>query len=98
LWSSAEHLATTAGGHAHGSLLRSVARVTLPHNEGTLPDSTLVALRTPTAFLRIFERFPATLWPSLAPTPAADRLSRGIRAAFDPHWLLNPGILGEARP
>jgi hypothetical protein len=24
-------------------------------------------------------------------------LSRGVRAAFDPHRLLNPGILGDDR-
>jgi len=41
---------------------------------------------------------PSAVWPSLAPTAVADRLSRGVRAAFDPYWLLNPGILGEERP
>ena len=44
--------------------------------------------------VRIFERLPATLWPALAPTRRRrDRLSRGVRAAFDPHRLLNPGHL-----
>ena len=44
---------------------------------------------------RIFERLPAPLWRVLAPSAANDRLSRGVRAAFDPHRILNAGILGD---
>ena len=51
---------------------------------------------TPPAPGRIFERLPPAFWPVLAPGGANDRLSRGIRDAFDPHRLLNPGILGES--
>lgn len=43
----------------------------------------------------IFERLPAVLWPELAPSPARDRLSRGVKERFDPSRVLNPGILGE---
>jgi glycolate oxidase FAD binding subunit len=98
VWSLADRCAMVAGGHAHGSLLRSIARVVLPHREGTLPDSVVAALRAPGPHVSIFERLPAAVWPLLAPTAVADPLSRGVRAAFDPHWLLNPGILGEERP
>ena len=48
----------------------------------------------------IVERLPAALWPSvgavLAPSRVTDRLARGVRAAFDPYRIMNPGILGEA--
>ena len=46
---------------------------------------------------RIFERLPGPLWNVLAPTPANDHLSRGVRSAYDPHRLLNPGILGDSQ-
>ena len=72
-----------------------VARVILPHANGTLPDGVADLLRPAPANTRIFERLPASLWPSLAPSAVVDRLSRGVRSAFDPHRLLNPGILGR---
>jgi hypothetical protein len=50
------------------------------------------------AATRIAERLPAALWPTVAPTAAGDRISLGVRAAFDPDRLLNPGILGEPAP
>jgi glycolate oxidase FAD binding subunit len=43
----------------------------------------------------IFERLPAELWSELAPSPARDRLSRGVKERFGPSRVLNPGILGE---
>ncbi len=44
----------------------------------------------------IYERLPAAMWPVLSPSVVSDRLSAGIMNAFDPHRLLNPGILGPA--
>jgi glycolate oxidase FAD binding subunit len=45
----------------------------------------------------IFEKLPADLWPLLAPPDQiADRLHQRVRDAFDPHRILNRGILGEA--
>ena len=43
----------------------------------------------------VVERLPAALWPALVPAAAADPLSVGVRHAFDPDRLLNPGIFGE---
>ena len=43
----------------------------------------------------IFEKLPADVWPATAPSVVADALSRGIRTAYDPHNILNPGILGD---
>jgi FAD/FMN-containing dehydrogenase len=44
----------------------------------------------------IGEVLPDAAWRVL-PAPSGDRLSRGIKRAFDPHDVLNPGILGDAR-
>jgi glycolate oxidase FAD binding subunit len=43
----------------------------------------------------MFEVLPADLWPMVSPTAVGDQLSRGIKKAYDPHNLLNPGILGD---
>jgi glycolate oxidase FAD binding subunit len=94
-WSAADRLAATNGGFAHASVLRSVARVAVPTIDGTIPPTAVDALRASTRDIRIFERLPASLWPVLSPGGASDALSRGVRAAFDPHRLLNPGILGD---
>ena len=94
-WASAERLAAAGGGHAHATVLRASIRVVLPHNDGAPSDGALEILRAGARETRIFERLPAAHWASLAPGAVNDRLSRGVRAAFDPHRLLNPGILGE---
>jgi hypothetical protein len=83
----------------HATLGRGVLRCIVP-----LPDAPLDARqrlllprRIPDATgTRIFERLPAALWSELGvPSPASDRLSRGVKAKFDPAGILNPGILGE---
>jgi hypothetical protein len=43
----------------------------------------------------IFEKLPADVWPVVSPSVASDLLSRGIKKAYDPHNVLNPGILGD---
>jgi glycolate oxidase FAD binding subunit len=43
----------------------------------------------------IFEKLPAEVWPAVSPSVTADALSRGIKKAYDPHNVLNPGILGD---
>jgi FAD/FMN-containing dehydrogenase len=48
----------------------------------------------PDGVTRIVERFPDAQWRGVAPA-ADDRLSRRARDAFDPHRLLNRGLLGE---
>jgi hypothetical protein len=42
----------------------------------------------------LYERLPSATWPALSPSVITDRLSSEIRKAFDPHGILNPGILG----
>jgi glycolate oxidase FAD binding subunit len=77
----------------HASVGRGVARCVIPPT----PAGELEAALRDAAFdgTRIFERLPADLWPALAPTPVGDHLSRGVKRAYDPHHVLNPGILGE---
>lgn len=92
---AARMAADVPGAFAHASVLRSVSRIVIPNDGDALPDAAEAALRSPARETRIFERLPAPLWPTLAPAAVTDRLSRGIRTAFDPDRVLNPGILGE---
>ena len=43
----------------------------------------------------VFETLPPDVWPQVSPSVVADPLSRGIKKAYDPHNILNPGILGD---
>ena len=43
----------------------------------------------------VFEKLPTDLWSVVAPSVVGDPLSQGIKRAYDPHNILNPGILGE---
>lgn len=82
----------------HSTLSRGVVRAILPHPE---PSDLAAMLRgdrmPPTEFTgtRIAERLPGPLWATEAQPAVMDRLSRGVRAAFDPQHVLNTGILGE---
>jgi len=97
----AELFAPAAGAFgvlAHASVSRGVVRFILPGDTGFgLPP--LDAPAQGPAPTLVVERLPATLWPTLgarlAPGGARDALSRGVRAAFDPAGVLNPGILGD---
>ena len=83
------------GSYRHGDPGRGVVRVVLPLALDASDESLRAALEIPFDGTRIYERLPAELWPALAPTPMHGAIDRGIRAAFDPHHLLNPGIFGE---
>jgi glycolate oxidase FAD binding subunit len=93
LWLNAVALASAAGGEAHASLERGVTRCWFP----PLPTDALTASlgAREDGVHQVFERLPSVLWPRLAPSPVTDRLSRNVRAAFDPARLFNPGIFGE---
>ncbi len=43
----------------------------------------------------VFERLPAEAWKSVSPSVVSDPLSQGIKRAYDPFNVLNPGILGD---
>lgn len=101
LWEAARIVAQPAGARTHASVLRGVVRQMAPaHNAvdlgaawGALPSSLL-----PLEVSVVAERLPGSLWPVIAPSEVDDRLSRAVRQAFDPDYLLNPGIMGEDLP
>ena len=43
----------------------------------------------------VFEKLPADLWPIVSSSVVSDALSQGIKKAYDPANILNPGILGD---
>ncbi len=98
LWERAAAIVERAHGSAHATLGRGVVRCILP--VGGQDEDEMARLRGIIGALQhlgtsVVERLPASLWPSLVPPSAADPLSVGVRNAFDPDRLLNPGILGE---
>ena len=96
-WRTAMHLVErwSSAAHCHGDPGRGVVRIVLPLTR----ESTEAEIRSAFAIsfegARIYERMPPSLWPSLASAPANEQLQRGVKTAFDPHNVLNPGILGE---
>ena len=95
-WQDAGRIAERwPGSYRHGDPGRGVVRVVLPLEEGAPEASLRAALEIPFDGTRIYERLPSALWPALAPTAMHGAIDRGVKTAFDPHHLLNPGILGE---
>jgi glycolate oxidase FAD binding subunit len=97
VWTRAVRDSEGAGGWAHATVARGVVRCVVPVAEGA-SDEDFARLRgmiahVPSAGSRIVERAPASIWAELPPA-AADALSVGVRRAFDPDGILNPGILG----
>jgi glycolate oxidase FAD binding subunit len=98
LWERAAAIVQRAHGSAHATLSRGVVRCILPVSGQD--DDEMARLRGIVGALQhlgsaVVERLPASLWPSLVAPSASDALSVGVRNAFDPDRLLNPGILGE---
>jgi glycolate oxidase FAD binding subunit len=83
------------GSYCHGDPRRGVVRIVLPSAEPEKDTSLEGMLEAQRDGGRVYERLPTTLWRSLAPTAIRNRLEHGIKAAFDPRHVLNPGILGE---
>ena len=106
-WADATRLAELfPGALVHGAPLRGVVRCIIPdvstardggrgHVVVGVQERLARALTAPFDGTRIFERAPTTIWRSFAPTAVPDRLSQGIKAAYDPLCLLNPSILGD---
>jgi FAD/FMN-containing dehydrogenase len=42
------------------------------------------------------ERLPASLWPTVLQKKSTSALAHGVRRAFDPDGIMNPGILDIA--
>lgn len=80
------------GAVAHASLERGVARCVVPSPDADALSHALGDLSQ--RWTLVGEQLPVTSWPALAPV-GLDRLSRGVRAAFDPNELLNRRILNS---
>jgi glycolate oxidase FAD binding subunit len=90
----------------HGAPLRGVVRCIVPdvstardggrgHARVGVEERLARALTPPFDGTRVFERVPGSIWRSFSPSAVTDRLSQGIKAAYDPNCVLNPGILGD---
>ena len=90
-WQHAQAIVATGSGVMHASVGRGIVRCISTPDAGAATRAFGASAFGGTT---IFERLPAELWPQLAPSLATDEISRRIRAAFDPHTMLNPGILG----
>ena len=78
----------------HASVARGTVRCILP---GELSNEVVNLLSTPSPDdTVIFESLPENLWAKLSPTAISDRVSQGIKRAFDPLDILNRGILGPS--
>jgi len=76
---------------------RGVLRVVAGHDSETLPVNASVDLRIePTDSTHvIYEKLDPHVWSIVSPSVASDPLSQGIKKAYDPFNILNPGILGD---
>jgi glycolate oxidase FAD binding subunit len=97
VWARAVRDAEAMGGWAHATVARGVVRCVVPR-AARASDEEIARLRginahVPSPGSRIVERAPAAVWTGLPPA-AADALSIGVRGAFDPDGIFNPGILG----
>jgi glycolate oxidase FAD binding subunit len=107
-WADATRLAEPfSGAFVHGAPLLGVVRCIVPdvstardggrgHAVVGVQERLARALTAPFDGTRIFERVPDTIWRAFGPSVVPDRLSQGIKAAYDPLCLLNPGILGDS--
>jgi glycolate oxidase FAD binding subunit len=90
-WSAADKAhPDLAAAMVHGNPARGVVRVLARGEPTRLAQA--VAGFTGTASI---EMLPVDAWPLIADRPTGDPISRAIRAKFDPHSILNVGILGE---
>jgi glycolate oxidase FAD binding subunit len=98
-WRTAMHMVErwTATAYCHGDPGRGVARVVLPLTQETRDAEVRAVLETPFEGSRVYERMPTALWNVLSSPAIRGPLDRGIKKAFDPHNILNPGILGESQ-
>ena len=75
---------------------RGVIRVVAGSADAAGPTNQVAAgvVQTDTSEI-VFEKLPSDLWSAVSPSVVADPLSQGIKRAYDPHNILNPGILGN---
>lgn len=77
-------------------LRRGVIRVVAGATDGTDSSQEIAAgIERGESSELVFEKLPPELWNVVSPSVVADPLSQGIKHAYDPHNILNPGILGD---
>ena len=92
VWNSARNVVSgIAGAAMHATPSLGIVRCILP---ASTPIGTVELLLNWENVTVIFERLHSTEWARLSPSVVDDRLSRRLKAAFDPSGILNPGILG----
>jgi hypothetical protein len=75
---------------------RGVIRVVAGTTDSTEPSSDMATgIAHSDASELVFEKLPSELWPVVSASVVADPLSQGVKRAYDPHNILNPGILGD---
>lgn len=95
-WAARQAVAPFDGAWTHGNPLHGAVRCVVPVTPTDPAAAARVqqALTAPFDGTRVGEVLPAPAWSALPPA-ALDHLSRGLRAAFDPRHILNPGIMGD---
>ena len=96
-WDRGCAIARMYGGLVHGSPARGMVRVAIPGDPATFAAALRAELDRFNGTV-VFERSSPALWMDLARPTALDPLSRGVKRAFDPDGILNPGILGDPAP
>ena len=93
VWNATRNAAAgIEGAMMHATPALGVVRCILPEHT-SLEMIDRVRSAAPHATV-IFERLPHAAWATISPSVTSDRLSQGIKRAFDPSNILNPGILG----
>ena len=87
-------LAEGLGGHADSTLTRGVVRCVLPASAAEPLRSALQQLASEVTI--VGERMPPALWAVVSHRRSSQPLADGVRQAFDPDHIMNPGILGGA--
>jgi glycolate oxidase FAD binding subunit len=84
-----------AGALVHGCAVRGIVRCVLPCSDLPALEAAHLAL-TECPDVIVPERLPAAWWPALRMRKMDTPLTRRVRAVFDPHRLLNAGILADS--
>ena len=93
IWTTAtERLTIVEGVYLHATPSVGIVRCIVPASADSELVTSLVS-NLPGVTV-VYERLTPDLWNVLSPSVVSDRLSAGMRDVFDPHRILNPGILG----